>query len=78
MFGVRQRRLGIDEHIAMIDGIVNRDTSSAETALLDNIGAVEDEIASISRQPQLLQTIQDLNGLVALDQRARRTKARSA
>lgn len=70
-FGIRQRRLVIDEHVALINGIIDRDPVIAEQALLENIGAVEDEIASISEHPQLLRTIQDLNELVALDQRSR-------
>lgn len=70
-FGIRQRRLVIEEHVALINAIIDRDPVLAEQALLENIGAVEDEIASISEHPQLLRTIQDLNELVALDQRSR-------
>ena len=70
-FGIRQRRLVIDEHEALINAIVDRDPVSAERALFENIGAVDDEIASISDHPQLLNTIQDLNELVGLDQRKR-------
>lgn len=70
-FGLRQRRLVIEEHEALINAIIARDPVTAEQALLDNIGAVEDEITSISEHPQLLRTIQDLNELVALDQRSR-------
>lgn len=70
-FGIRQRRLVIDEHMALINAIIDRDPVLAEQALLENIGAVEDEVASISEHPQLLRTIQDLNELVALDQRSR-------
>lgn len=74
-FGIRQRRLVIDEHEAMVNGIINRDPISAEQALLENIGGVEDEIASISEHPQLLQTIEDLNQLVAIDQKSRGGRA---
>lgn len=70
-FGIRHRRLVIEEHDALIKAIIARDPVRAERALLDNIGAVDDEITSISENPQLLQTIQDLNELVALDQRSR-------
>jgi DNA-binding GntR family transcriptional regulator len=70
-FGIRQRRLVIEEHTALINAIINRDPVIAEQALLENIGAVEDEITSISEHPQLLHTIQDLNELVALDRRSR-------
>lgn len=70
-FGIRQRRLVIEEHVALIKAIIDRDPVKAEQALLENIGAVEDEITSISEHPQLLRTIQDLNELVALDQRSR-------
>ena len=71
-FGIRQRRLVIEEHNALIHAIVDRDPVAAEKALLENIGAVEDETTSISETPQLLRTIKDLNELVALDQRSRR------
>lgn len=70
-FGIRQRRLVIDEHEALINAIIDKDPVTAEQALLENIGAVEDEITSMSEHPQLLRTIQDLNELVALDQRSR-------
>ena len=70
-FGIRQRRLVIEEHEALIRAIIERDPIAAEQALLENIGAVDDEITSISENPQLLRTIQDLNELVALDQRSR-------
>lgn len=70
-FGIRQRRLVIQEHEALINAIIARDPVNAERALLDNIGAVDDEITSISKNTQLLRTIQDLNELVALDQRSR-------
>lgn len=79
-FGIRQRRLVIEEHEALIKAIIARDAVGAERALLDNIGAVDDEITSISENPQLLQTIHDLNELVALDQRSRggRTTGKTA
>jgi DNA-binding GntR family transcriptional regulator len=70
-FGIRQRALVIEEHAALIKAIIDRDPVTAEQALLKNIGAVEDEIASISEHPQLLRTIQNLNELVALDRRSR-------
>ena len=70
-FGIRQRKLVIEEHDALITAIIDRDPATAERALLENIGAVDDEITSISENPQLLRTIQDLNELVALDQRSR-------
>lgn len=74
-FGIRQRRLVIDEHIALINAVIDKNPVEAELALLENIGAVEDEITSISEHPQLLRTIEDLNELVALDQRSRGGRA---
>jgi DNA-binding GntR family transcriptional regulator len=70
-FGIRQRRLVIAEHVALIEAIIARDAVAAESALLENIGAVDDEITSISKHPALLRTIEDLNSLVALDHRRR-------
>lgn len=71
-FGIRQRRLVIQEHAAIVDAIIARDPESAERALLDNIGAADDEMSSLSENPLLLRTIEDLNKLVALDARSRR------
>jgi len=73
-FGIRQRKLVIEEHTAIIDAIVDRDPARAEQALLNNIGAVDDEVTSISKNPLLLRTIEDLNKIVALDRRSRGSK----
>lgn len=73
-FGIRQRKLVIEEHTAIIDAIVDRDPARAEQALLNNIGAVDDEVTSMSENPLLLRTIEDLNKIVALDRRSRGSK----
>ena len=73
-FGIRQRHLVIEEHSAIIDAIVNREPARAEQALLNNIGAVEDQMTSISDNPMLLRTIEDLNKVVALERRSRGSK----
>jgi DNA-binding GntR family transcriptional regulator len=70
-FGNRQRQLVIEEHRVLIEAIIAGDPAVAERALLDNIGAVDEEIASLARHPGLLRTIDDLNALVALEQRQR-------
>jgi DNA-binding GntR family transcriptional regulator len=70
-FGIRQRQLVIEEHSEIINAIIDRDPARAEQALLNNIGAVEDEINSISQNPQLLRTIHDLNELVIVNRRSR-------
>ncbi len=72
LFGFRQRKRVLEEHAALIDAIVSRDPVGAERAMLDNIGAVDDEMSSISENPLLLRTIDDLNKLVALDRRSGR------
>jgi DNA-binding GntR family transcriptional regulator len=78
-FGFRQRQLVIAEHAEFVDAIINRDPVGAERAMLDNIGVVDDEMISISENPLLLRTIEDLNKLVALDRRSGRSqKARKA
>ena len=70
-FGIRQRQLVIDEHTAFVDAIIERDPDGAEQAMKNNVGAVDDEMVSISNNPPLLRTIEDLNQLVALDRRSR-------
>lgn len=72
LFGFRQRDLVIEEHAELIDAIISRDPQRAERAMLNNIGAVDDEIVSISENAVLLRTIEDLNELVALDRRSGR------
>ena len=74
LFGIRQRHLVVEEHTALVDAIIDRDPIGAERAMMDNIGAVEDEMISISENPQILRTFDDLNQLVALDRRTRGSK----
>lgn len=74
LFGIRQRHLVVEEHTALVNAIIDRDPVKAERAMIDNIGAVEDEMISISENPLILRTIDDLNQLVALDRRSRRSK----
>jgi len=73
-FGVRQRHVVVEEHTAVVNAIIDRDPVNAERAMMDNIGAVEDEMISISENPLLLRTIEDLNQLVAMDRRSRGSK----
>lgn len=74
LFGIRRRESVIEEHAALVNAIVDRNPVGAESAMMDNIGAVEDEMSLISDNPQLLRTIEDLNTLVALDRRSRGSK----
>lgn len=74
LVGIRQPHLVVEEHRALVNAIIDRDPERAEQAMLDNIGAVEDEMVSISENPLLLRTIDDLNQLVALDHRSRGSK----
>lgn len=76
-FGIRQRELVIKEHAALVAAIIERDPVRAERFLLENVGAVEDQMVSISENPLLLRTIEDLNNLVALDLRSRGGKKRA-
>ncbi len=76
-FGIRQRRLVIQEHAAVVDAIVDRDADSAERYLLENIGAADEEVTRLSEDPLLLQTIEDLNRLVEMDTRVRGTVSAS-
>ncbi len=73
-FGIRQRQIVIDEHTAFVEAIINRDPDAAEQAMRNNVGAVDDEMVSISKIPGLLRTIEDLNRLVSLDRRSRGSK----
>lgn len=72
LLGFRQRDRVIEEHTELVNAIIDRDPIRAEQAMLDNVGAVDDEVVSISEHPVLLRTIDDLNELVALDRRSGR------
>ena len=74
LFGIRQRHLVLEEHTTLVNAILDRDAVGAEQAMLKNVGAVEDEMVSISANPRVLRTIEDLNQLVALDRRSRGSK----
>ncbi len=76
-FGIRQRRLVIQEHAAVVDAILDRDADSAERYMTENIGSPDDEVTRMAENSQLLQTIEDLNRLVEMDTRVRGT-ARAA
>ena len=71
LFGIRQRRLVVAEHTAIVDAIIARDPDMAEQSLLDNVGAADDAMNTLTENPLLLQTIDDLNKLVAMDGRTR-------
>lgn len=73
-FGIRRSKLVIEEHTALVNAIVDRDPVRAERSMLDNIGALDDEMDLIAENPQLLRTIEDLNTLVALDRKTRGRK----
>lgn len=70
-FGIRQRQLVIEEHTEIVNAIIAGDPNRAEAALLNNIGAPEDEVTSLAENPALLRTIEDLNNLVALNRPSR-------
>ena len=78
MFGIRHRREVLAEHSATVRAILARDPDGAETCMLENIGAVDEEVFAISGNSQLLRTIDDLNQLVALDRRRRGQKRANA
>jgi DNA-binding GntR family transcriptional regulator len=73
-FGIRRSKLVIEEHTALVNAVIDRDPVGAERSMLENIGALEDEMDLIAENPQLLRTIEDLNALVALDRKTRGRK----
>ena len=74
LFGYRRPNSVLEEHTAMVDAIIERNSDGAERAMLDNIGNVESEMSLIAENPPLLRTIEDLNKLVALNRKARGSK----
>jgi len=71
MFGVRRSESVIQEHTEIISAITKNDPDLAEKTILAHIGGIDDEIAKISEQPHLIETIDDLNQLVALNRKTR-------
>lgn len=74
LFGYRQPHAVLEEHTAMVNAVIDRNSENAERAILDNIGDVESEMSLIAEHPQLLRTIEDLNKLVELNRIARGSK----
>lgn len=65
LFGVRRPQSVLQEHGAIVKAIEKRDADLVEAALLENIGGLDAESTKISEHPHLIQTIDDLNALVA-------------
>jgi len=71
MFGVRRSESVVLEHTQIVNAVTKNAPDLAEKTILAHIGGIDDEIANISEQPDLIKTIDDLNQLVALNRKTR-------
>lgn len=62
--GIRRNCDAIAEHHNVVDAIVNRDPIAAEEAMADHIGEVDVEMEIISKNPQLMRSIEEFNVLI--------------
>lgn len=71
LFGVRRSESVVKEHAEIVKAITAHNPGLAEKTLQAHIGGIDDELAEISEHPQIIQTIEDLNTLVALNRKTR-------
>ena len=70
---VRRSCDAISEHYAVVEAIKNRDPVAAAEAMADHIGDVDCEMDIISKNPQLIQSMERFNSLIS-EQRKSRSK----
>ena len=71
--GVRRSCDAISEHYAVVDAIKNRDPIAAAEAMADHIGDVDGEMSIISKNPQLIQSMEKFNTLINEQRKNRNT-----
>lgn len=71
IIGVRRSCDAISEHYAIVAAITNRDPLAASEAMADHIGDVEGEIDIISKNPQLIQAMENFNKLISEQPKSR-------
>jgi len=75
IIGVRRCCDAIAEHYNVVESIINRDPIAAAEAMADHIGDVDGEMDIISKNPQLIRSIDEFNLLIS-DQRKRRNASK--
>jgi DNA-binding GntR family transcriptional regulator len=63
--GIRRTCDAISEHYDVVEAIINRDPIAAEVAMADHIGDVDGEMNIISKNPQLMKSIEEFNLLIS-------------
>ncbi|TCS42367.1 GntR family transcriptional regulator [Reinekea marinisedimentorum] len=69
--GILRSRAVIEEHTKIIQAIVDRSPDSAEAVMVYHIGSVDDQMLSMSENPQFLQTIESFNLLLTAQSKGR-------
>lgn len=71
MIGIKHGSAVVDEYTNIIAAIQNRDAIAAETAMIEHIGSVDNEMAIISQNPNFIKLMEEFNSLIS-EQRNRR------
>mgnify|MGYP005988129307 CR=1 FL=1 len=71
MLGIHRRNLVVEEHTKIVEAIIDRNSDKAQTAMIYHIGGVDDEIVSISENPEFLQSIETFNLLINAERKGR-------
>jgi DNA-binding GntR family transcriptional regulator len=75
IIGVRRTCDAISEHYNVVEAIISRDPIAAAEVMADHIGDVDGEMDIISKNPQLLRSIEEFNLLIS-EQRKRRNTSK--
>jgi len=70
--GVRRSCDAISEHYNVVEAIINRDPIAAAELMADHIGDVDGEMDIISKNPQLIRSMEEFNLLIS-EQRKRKS-----
>ena len=71
MLGIHRSKAVIEEHTKIVQAVIDRDADSAEAAMIYHIGGVDEEMATISDNPQFLQSIESFNLLLNAQRKGR-------
>lgn len=69
--GIHRSGLVIEEHSNIVQAIIDRNPDKAESVMIYHIGSVDDEMLSITENPQFLQTIESFNMLLSTQKKKR-------
>lgn len=71
IIGVRRTCDAISEHYNVVEAIINRDPIAAAEVMADHIGDIDGEMDIISKNPQLIRSIEEFNLLLSEQRKGR-------